>query len=125
MLGTSLHGGTVLQLRGLAWLALTDTGHVGAGTVVSDGGGGGTTTWSYGPAVPCRVDPFRPKAITEEMLADKLSDLALHKVRVPVGTEVTLDSRFLIDGHGTFEVTSVEERTDQMIMTFGAVLLAS
>lgn len=109
------------QLRGLAWLSLSDLGQVGSGTVTDDGGGGGTTTWSYGGTIPCRIDPITG---SELVTAGRLSDRSTHTVTVPAGTTVLAASRFVIAGRGTFEVTAVRSRTGEPL-TFFEVVQAS
>jgi len=120
-LATWLGGGTVTQLRGLAFLSLSDFGQVGAGTVVSDGGGGGTASWSYGGTIPCRIDPITGG---EQMAADRLSDRSTHMVTVPAGTQISTAARFAIAGRGTYEVTAVRSRTGEPL-TFFEVVQAS
>lgn len=113
-----LNGGTIAQLRGLAWLSLTDIGMIGAGTVTNDGGGGGTTTWNYGSGMPCRVDPLLGD---ESVIASRLSDDSTHVITVPPGTTVAAANRFAITGRGTFEITAVRTRTLEPFTFFEAV----
>jgi head-tail adaptor len=120
-LATFLSGGTINQLRGLAWLALGDLGQVGTATITSDSGGGGTAVWSYGGTIACRIDPITGG---EQMAADRLSDRSTHTVTVPPGTAITTAARFAIAGRGTYEVTAVRSRTDEP-MTFFEVVQAS
>lgn len=96
------------QLRGLAWLSFTDTGHVGSKTIVSDAGGGGTATWTYGTGVPCRIDPLSGD---ERVTAGRISERSTHMVSAPPETAVAAANRILIDGRGTYEVTAVPETT--------------
>jgi len=117
-IGTFLNGSTPMQLRGAAWLALSDEGRVGSGTIVDDGGGGGTTTWAYGGTIPCRVDPL---AGDERIAALKLSDRSTHLITVPPNTAMTTASRFALLAGGTFEVTAVRSRTGELLRFFEAV----
>lgn len=105
-----LTGGGFAATRGVALLAFGDVGQVGAGSVVSDGGGGGTLTWSYGADVPCRVDPFTGG---ESIAAARLMDRSTHLLTVPAGTGITAASRFRITGGGTYEVLAVRDATDE------------
>lgn len=117
-IGTFLNGSPVTQLRGLAWLALSDEGQVGEGAVTDDGGGGGATVWTYGATVACRIDAL---AGDERMAASKLSDRSTHLITVPPETAMTAASRFVITGRGTFEVTAVRDSTDELMRFFEAV----
>lgn len=119
---TFLNGGTVTELRGLAFLTLTDFGQVARGTIVSDGGGGGTASWTYGGTIPCRVDPFGTGGgQNETLVADRMDDRSTHIVTTPAGTNVTRNDRFLIAGRGTFEVTAIRSRTAEWARLFEAV----
>lgn len=105
----SFLSGTATQLRGLTWLALSDTGQVGSGTFTDDGGGGGTLGWAYGSDVPCRIDPLdSPEA---RVTAGRIDERSTHLLTLPLGTELALTNRFLIDGRGTFEVTALKDTT--------------
>jgi hypothetical protein len=117
-LGGFLNGAPVVQLRGIAWLALSETGQVGAGSVVSDGGGGGTTVWSYAGTIPCRVDPLAPD---EGVNAGRMSDRSTHLITCPPETAVTASNRFSVAGRGTFEVTAVDWHTDELVRVVEAV----
>lgn len=117
-IGTFLNGAPVSQLRGAAWLALSESGQVGAGTLTDDGGGGVTTGWAYGGTVPCRIDPLTSN---ETLAAGRISDRSTHIVTVPPGTGVTVNDRFLISGRGTFEVTGVQDRTGELLRVFEVV----
>lgn len=115
---TFMNGGTVSQLRGLAWMALSDMGQVGAGTLVDDGGGGVTTGWAYGGSIPCRIDPLTNNEIVS---AGRISDRSTHLVTVPPGTAVTASSRFAIANRGTYEVTGVQDQTGETLRFFEVV----
>ena len=119
-LSTFLNGGTATQLRGLLWLALSDTGQIGTRTSTTDSGGGATQSWSFGPSVPCRVDPIQ-RANDETIVAERLSDRSTHLITTPAGTTVSLASRFQIANRGTFEVTAVRVRTAPQAQLFEAV----
>jgi head-tail adaptor len=112
-LSTFLATGDVSQLRGLAWLSLADVGHVGAGTIVDDAGGGGTTTWAYSGTIPCRVDPL---AGTESLVAGRLSDRSTHLLTVPQNTVVTVANRFQIVGGSTYEITAIRDATQAPLL---------
>lgn len=117
-ISTFLNGSTPLRLRGAAWLALSETGMIGAGSIVDDAGGGGITVWTFGGTIPCRVDPL---AGNERLVASRLSDESTHLLTVPPNTAVTTASRFAVQGGGTFEITAVRESTGEMLRVFEAV----
>jgi hypothetical protein len=114
-LGTFLNGSEITQLRGLRWLALSDLGQVGVSTIVSDSGGGGTASWTYGGTVPCRIDPLSAGSGITGGQIDERSD---HMVTVPPDVSVSSNDRFLIANRGTFEVTATRERTAQESRVF-------
>lgn len=115
-LGTFLSG-TPTQLRGIAWLALSDEGQIGAGTVVSDGGGGGTATFAYGTLTACRVDPISGD---ERLTADRLDSRSTHLITLPPATPITPANRFLTGGT-TFEIVAVREQTGELLRFAEAV----
>lgn len=117
-LSTFLNAGTATQLRGLAWLALSDSGSVLALSITDDGGGGGTASWAAGPAVPCRVDPLTARS---RVTGGAIDERSTHVVTVPAGVSVSASGRFAITGRGTFEVTAVRSRTAELTHTFEVI----
>lgn len=105
-------------LRGAALLTWTDTGHIGAGSIVDDSGGGGSLVWTWSGTIPCRVDAMGGG---ESMAGERISDRSTHTIQCPPDTPVTADNRFWIDGRGTFEITAIVDRTLQTVMEFEAV----
>lgn len=120
-LSTFLNGTSPTRLRGLLWLALSDTGQVGTLTSTSDSGGGASRAWQYGTSVPCRVDPISSSGDDETLVADRLSDRSTHLITTPAGTAVTPNNRFAVAARGTFEITAVRERTGEWARVFEAV----
>jgi hypothetical protein len=119
---TFLHsGGTVTHLRGLTWLALNDTAYVCAGSVVSDGGGGGTTVWHTVGTVPCRIFPLAKRAIFH-LVGGAINENSTHMVRVPAAATVTLEDQLVISG-GTFAVLMLPRSTDEVTSTIEVVEL--
>lgn len=108
----------VAWLRGAALLSWTDTGQVGSGAFVDDLGGGGTLVWTWGSAVPCRVDALSGQ---EQMAGERISDRSTHVVMAPADVVVSPANQFLVAGRGTFEVTAVEDRTGQTVLEFEVV----
>lgn len=118
---TFMNGGAAVQLRGLAWLALSEAGSIGAGSLVDDqGGGAGSAVWTYGTAVPCRIDPIGDRS-QDSLTAGRIDERSTHRVTVPAGTQLSGTSRFAIGGRGTFEVTAVPERTAEFTRVFEVV----
>lgn len=118
-LSTFLNGGTATQLRGLQWLALSDVGHVLAGTVVSDSGGGGTFTWSAAGTFDCRIDPI--SAGSGGVTGGRIDERSTHLVTTTAGAAVTTNNRFAITSRGTFEVTATRTRTGALTEVFEVV----
>lgn len=119
-ISTFLDGSTPTQLRGLMWLALSDTGYILGGTVTDDGGGGGTTTYGTAGTVPCRVDAMGGG---EAVVADRMNDRSTHLITVPPNTDVDHANRFKVVDLGTFEITAVRSRTRETMRTLEAVEL--
>lgn len=113
-LSTFLNGRAYTTLRGAAFLALSETGHVISGSITDDAGGGGTTTWTAGSAIPCRIDPLGSRG-DEREIGGRISERSTHFVHIPSGTEVVAGDTFAIDGRGTFEITAVPQRTAEMV----------
>ena len=116
--GTFLRGVPPTTLRGIHLLTFSDSMQLGTRTYVSDLGGGASQTWAYATAVPCRVDPLTGR---EDVVGERLSERSSHQVTAPAGTNVTTDQRIVITGQGTFEVTAVESRTDELACVFEVV----
>lgn len=105
-------------LRGAALLTWTDTGQIGAGSVMDDGGGGGTLVYTWGSAIPCRIDAL---AGEEGIAGGRVSDRSTHLVQVDPDTEVSTANQFAISGRGTFEITAVNDATAQIVLEFEVV----
>lgn len=105
--------------RGLITEALTDEGWTLGATVADDGGGGAAGTAIVGDGtVACRIDAL---GAGEAVVANRLSDRSTHIVTLPPGSAITTEGDFFIDGRGTFEVTAVRERTDELSTVFEVV----
>lgn len=109
---TFLRGGTVTQLRGLAFFALSETGYILAGSITSDGGGGGTTTWGTTGTVACRIYPLATTGVSR-FVGGAINEESTHMVRMPAGATITLENRIVVGSRGTFDVLMAPERTDQ------------
>ncbi len=109
-----------MSLRGIDFWAYVDQGWTLRGTVVSDAGGGGTTTYVAGGTVPCRIDPLA-RAGDERVVGGRLDDRSTHRVTVPAGTDVQHTDRWQIANRGIYEVTAVRDRTDEESKVFEVV----
>jgi hypothetical protein len=118
-ISTFLNDREPVQTRGLLWVALSDTGVILAGTIVSDTGGGGTATWQAAGTVGCRIDPI--SAGSGGVLGGRINEASTHLVTVPPGTSVTTDHRFAITNRGTFEVTATREQTAEQASSFEVI----
>lgn len=116
-LSTFLNGRDPTRLRGLQWLSLSDTGNVLTRVSTSDSGGGATFTWTTGGTVQCRIDPVTDRGASR-MVGGRIDERSTHVVTVPSGVSVASDSRFLISGRGTFEITATHERTAEWARSF-------
>jgi hypothetical protein len=121
-LSTFLNGTVPGQLRGLAWLSMSDYAQIGAGTVTSDTGGGGTTTWAYGSTVACRVDPL--SAAGGRVTGGQIDERSTHVITVPPGVSVATDSRISVLDRGTFEVTATHTRTAAETQVFEVIQIS-
>lgn len=111
-ISTSAHNITPTTLRGLTFLALSETGYVLTRTLGDDSGGGQTGTWTAGTALACRVDPLGGD---ESVIADRIDQRTTHRITVPPDTSVTAQDRFAVTTFGTFEITAVRTRTDEQV----------
>lgn len=117
---TFLNGRVPSRLRGLQWLALSDTGNILTRTLTSDSGGGATQTWVAGTAVSCKAEPI-PNRTERTLTAGRIDERSTHVITVPAGTPVETDDRFAISGRGTFEVTAVRQQTAEWSREFEVV----
>lgn len=116
---TFLNGRNPSQLRGLQWLAMSDTGMVLRGTVTDDTGGGGTQTWGTASSgVACKTEPLTARS---GLLAGRIDERSTHLVSMPAGTDVTASDRVAIANRGTFEVTAVRHQTAEWVREFEVI----
>jgi SPP1 family predicted phage head-tail adaptor len=117
-ISTSLHDNVPTTLRGLRFLALSDTGYILRGTVTDNQGGGGTYTFGTVGTVDCRVEPIGGG---EGVIANRVDERTTHRITTPPGTDVNAKDRFQIVGIGEFEITAVDVRTDEQVHVLEAV----
>lgn len=95
------------SMRVTAEEALPETCVLQSFSLVSDGGGGGTSTWTTGGTVACRIAPL---GATEREMGDRISADADSVITLPSTATVTTNSR-IISGGGTFAVEAIRERS--------------
>jgi hypothetical protein len=118
-LSTFLDGDNPGQLRGLAWLSLSDTCVVQSRSGSSDSGGGITDTWGTAGTFACRIDPAGGRA-GGNLVGGAINERTTHVVTAPSGSTVTAGERVVVSG-GTFEVTATHERTREWASSFEVV----
>lgn len=109
-ISTFLDGRDPTQLRGLLWLALSDTGNVLTLMSTSDDGGGATQSWTAGSAVPCRIDPVTESPVSR-LTGGRIDERTTHMITTPPDVIAPVNGRFEIAGRGTFEITATHEQT--------------
>lgn len=107
---TFLNGRAPTQLRGAAWLALSDTGYHLSLSGTTDSGGGEIQTWGTAGTFDCRIDPL---AGGEATVANQVSDRSTHLLTLPPQTSITHNDRFKVNGD-TYEITAVRSRTAEL-----------
>lgn len=116
---TSYGEADFVQLRGLAWMALDETGHARSTAGSSDAGGGFTAgSATLGTAIPCRLDPLTGR---ETLVAGRIDDRSTHMLSTPPGTDLDLSQQFVVDSWGTFEVTAQRKRTQEGLRIYELV----
>lgn len=105
------------QLRGLRFLALSDTGYLVRGTVTDNAGGGGTYTFGTAGTFACRVDTLGGG---ESVIADRLDERTTHRITLPPESVVEAADRFVVNGE-TYEITAVRTRTQEQVRVCEAV----
>ncbi len=116
-LSTFLNGREPERLRGLLWLALSETGELLTLTSTSDSGGGASQVWGTAASeVSCRIDPLGGAG--RDVLGGRIDERSTHVVTVPPGTDVSAADRFVVSGRGTFEVTAARAQTGEAASSF-------
>ena len=111
-ISTTLHDDVPTQLRGLTFLALSQTGYILRRSLADDSGGGQTETFTNAGTVACRHDPVGGG---ENLSAARIDERTTHLITVPPQTAVTAKDRFAVVTVGTFEITAVRQRTDEQV----------
>lgn len=118
-LSTFLNGRVPTSLRGLQWLALSDTGVIESRTATSDSGGGATVAWAASGTASCRIDVLGARE--SRLTGGQIDERSTHVVTVPLGVAVSTSDRVTIAGRGTFEVTAVRQVTSEFDTTFEVI----
>jgi hypothetical protein len=108
--------------RGLATEGLNAVGRFLVHSSVSDKGGGQTDTYTPAPTadwtkttnVPCRIDSM-PGRRGESEVASRIADRSTALVYLPMGTPVTLEDDFQIQGIGRYEITVIRANTNEFV----------
>lgn len=117
-ISTFLDGRAPSQLRGLAWLSLSDQGRFLSTAGSDDGGGGIRGSFVAGSYMPCRVDPMGARgAVT----AEQIDERSTHLITCPPQTTANTTGRFEIQNGGTYEITAVRTRTGEWVRELEAV----
>jgi len=95
------------RMRSTAGAALPDSAVIQTQSVVSDGGGGGTTAWTASGTVDCRI---APASMDEDEIGGRVAGEADFIVTMPHDAPVSTDSRIIANG-GTFNVEAVLDRS--------------
>jgi hypothetical protein len=118
-LSTFLDGQDPSRLRGLAWLALSDTCVVQSRAGTSDAGGGISEAWGTAGTFVCRIDPAGGRA-GGNLTGGAIDERTTHVVTAPSSSTITSGQRVVCSA-GTFEVTATHERTRGWSQTFEVV----
>lgn len=92
--------------------SLADTAEIKRRTLVSDGAGGYTESWSTVATVSCRVAPAG-RSGDERRIADRLTAIGAWLVTLPATTDIAVADRITV-GSRTFEVAGVLARSDEI-----------
>lgn len=112
-ISTLLHDLPVQRLRGLQFLALSDQAEIERRTATSDDGGGAAWAWNTIGTAPCRLYPVTSRGLGA-FVGGALDEHTTHFCEMPAGTDVDTADRIAITGRGTFDVTIVPVRTDEL-----------
>lgn len=94
-------------MRTTAGSALPDSCVIQSRSLVSDGGGGGTVTWTASGTVDCRLAPAQA---TEDEHGGRISPEAEFTITLPSSAAVTTESR-IVHNAGIFNVEAVRTRS--------------
>lgn len=102
-----LSAGDLESMRATLEASLPGTAIIQSKTVVSDGGGGGTASWTAAGTVACRLSPLRSGG--ETMEGDRVTPDARFAITLPWDASVTEANRLSIASE-IYSVTQVMDR---------------
>jgi hypothetical protein len=121
-MGKLLTDPELAEIREELHIVLPEIGRVLRQTKASTPGGGYKETFT--PVVPDIDCAIKPVSAANGMSGNQLDDRTTDLVQVPALTEVTADDRIEIDGWGTFEVTFVRKRSEELLRTIEVKAMA-
>ena len=92
-ISTFLNNRVPTRLRGLQFLALSDSAAIQRRTAATDNGGAATWTWATISTVPCRVYPLTPRG-QSRLTGGALDEKTTHYLTAPLGTQTTYNLTF-------------------------------
>jgi hypothetical protein len=104
-------------LRGLSFLALTESGTVQTRTQSSDDAGDAILSWAPGTTVPCRLYPVTRRSRGRE-IGGAINERTTHYLVTPQGTVIGLSDRVVLLNRGTFEITMIMDHSDALLAEF-------
>ncbi len=102
-------------MRATAETALPDSCVIQSQSLVSDGAGAGTLTWTTAGTVDCRLAPPGGTGAGESVQGDRVVPDGEAILTLPHGTAIDTDSR-IIHGGGTFHVEAIHDRSWEITM---------
>lgn len=100
------------EMRSTLNVSLPDTAQVQRKSLMSDGVGGFTESWSIVATVPCRVSPAG-RFPDERVIAERLTAKSVWTITMPAETDIKPADRVEI-GLWVFEVVAVMARSDEI-----------
>jgi hypothetical protein len=112
---TILTDAELAEIREELHILLPENGRILKQTKMQTPGKGYKETFTpVAPDIDCAI---KPVSGANSMSGNKIDDRTTDFVQVPALTEVTADDRIEIDGWGTFEVTFVHKRSEELLRT--------
>jgi hypothetical protein len=113
-MGNLLTGPELAEVREEMLILLPEIGRVLTQTQVKTAGGGYKETFVPGDDMPCAI---KPVMAANGMSGGRIDDRTTDLLQVPAETEIRPVDRFEVDGWGTFEVTFVRRRSEELLRT--------
>jgi hypothetical protein len=116
-LSTFLNNRPPTQLRGLAFMALSETATIQTRTQSSDDAGDAILSWASGGTVGCRLYPVTRRGRGRE-IAGAIDERSTHYLITPQGTVIGLADRVLVAGRGTYEITMILDHSNAFVAEY-------